>query len=73
MTEDKPTMTAEELAVHAMRMIIEYRKAYEYCMSRQMECRGCSFFDRGNCICTKKSTKDVLFQAADIFAEFLDD
>lgn len=64
-------MKQNEIVIEKMKEIIKYREMYELCLSKRGSCDGCPFWKER--ICTKKSTKDVLFQAADVFEEFLSD
>jgi hypothetical protein len=60
-----------EIVVEKMKEIIEYRTMYEHCLAKRGSCSGCPYWKEQ--MCTKKSTLDVLSQAADVFEEFLAD
>jgi len=71
-------MKENEIVILAMRMIVEFRDMYKHCLSMKGSCSKCIYFKREEDdgdyipICTRKSTIEVLFQAADIFKEFLE-
>ena len=63
-------MKQNEIVLEKMKEIVEYRKMYELCLSKT-SCNGCPYWKMQ--MCTKKSTLEVLSQAADVFEEFLSD
>lgn len=63
-------MKQNEIVLEKLKEIVEYRNMYELCRHRT-SCSGCPYWKEQ--LCTKKSTLDVLFQAADVFEEFLSD
>lgn len=64
-------MGISEIVIEKMKEIVAYRQMYELCLSKRGTCDGCPYWKERQC--TRKSTKDVLFQAADVFEEFLED
>ena len=64
-------MTMPEIVIAKMKEIMEHRKMYEHCLSYSGSCSKCPYWKEQ--LCTKKSTLDVLSQAADVFEEFLSD
>ena len=64
-------MTQKEIVIEKMKEIVDYRNMYEHCFAQTGSCSGCPYWKEQ--LCTNKSTKDVLFQAADVFEEFLSD
>ena len=64
-------MKQSEIVVAKMKEIVEYRTMREHCLAKRGSCSGCPYWKEQ--LCTRKSTDDVLSQAADVFEEFLAD
>ena len=64
----KPEKAEAEYVVDAMRLIVAWHDLEEFCQSRTT-CTGCPYSKKN--VCDRKSTYQVMVDAAKIFRHFL--